>query len=57
VNAVADNPGRGQLTAAQLRNRRLRNIAIGLAVAFVAALFYAITIVKMGPGVFTNGSP
>jgi hypothetical protein len=39
------------LTPAQIRNRRLRNIAIGLAVAFVAALFYAITIVKIGPGV------
>ena len=39
------------LTPAQLRNRRLRNIAIGLAVAFLAALFYAITIVKIGPGV------
>jgi hypothetical protein len=39
------------LTPAQLRNRRLRNIAIGLAVAFLAALFYAITIVKIGPGI------
>jgi hypothetical protein len=57
VSAVAENPAGGPLTPAQLRNRRLRNIAIGLAVAFVAALFYAITIVKMGPGVFTNGSP
>ena len=36
--------------AAQLRNRRLRNIAIGLSVGFLAALFYAITIVKLGPG-------
>lgn len=39
----------GGLTAAQLRNRRRRNIAIGLSVAFLAALFYAITIVKLGP--------
>ena len=38
------------LTAAQQRNRRLRNIAIGVAVAFLAALFYAITIVKLSPG-------
>ncbi len=38
------------LTAAQQRNRRLRNVAIGLAVAFLAMLFYAITIVKMGSG-------
>ncbi len=34
------------------RNRRRRNLAIGLAVAFLAVLFYAITIVKLGPGVF-----
>ena len=39
------------LTPAQLRNRRLRNIAIGLSIAFLAALFYAITIVKIGPGI------
>ena len=40
------------LTPRQLRNRRLRNLAIGLAVAFLAVLFYVITIVKVGPGVF-----
>lgn len=40
------------LTPDQLRNRRRRNIAIGLALGFMAALFYAITIVKVGPGVF-----
>lgn len=42
------------LTPAQLRNRRLRNIAIGLSVAFLAVLFYVITIVKVGPGVFLH---
>ncbi len=40
------------LTPRQLRNRRLRNIAIGLSVGLLAALFYAITIVKIGPGVW-----
>jgi hypothetical protein len=40
------------LTESQLRNRRRRNLAIGLAVAFIAVLFYVITIVKVGPGVF-----
>jgi hypothetical protein len=40
------------LTEGQLRNRRCRNLAIGLAVGFVAVLFYVITIVKVGPGVF-----
>jgi hypothetical protein len=44
-------PGETTLTPAQLKNRRLRNIAIGLAVAFLAALFYAITIVKIGPAI------
>lgn len=39
------------LTTEQLRNRRMRNIAIGLAVGFLAVLFYAITIVKIGPGI------
>ena len=40
------------LTEGQIRNRRRRNLAIGLAVGFVAVLFYVITIVKVGPGVF-----
>ena len=48
---MSDVAPRPALTPAQLRNRRLRNLAIGLAVAFVAVLFYAITIVKIGPGV------
>jgi hypothetical protein len=41
-----------RLTPQQMRNRRLRNIAIGLSVGLLAALFYAVTIVKLGPGVF-----
>ena len=57
MNALAKEPFGGPLTPAQLRNRRLRNIAIGLAVAFLAALFYAITIVKMVPGAFLKASP
>lgn len=40
------------LTPAQIRNRRMRNIAIGLSVAFLAVLFYALTLVRMGPGLF-----
>jgi hypothetical protein len=38
------------LTPQQLRNRRLRNIAIGVCIAVLAVLFYAITIVKLGSG-------
>ena len=36
------------LTPAQARSRRLRNIAIGLAVALIVVLFYAMTIAKLG---------
>lgn len=39
------------LTPEQLRSRRNRNIAIGLAVGFCAILFYVVTIAKLGPGV------
>jgi hypothetical protein len=49
-----DEPKRSDgivLTPRQLRNRRLRNLAIGLSVGLLAALFYAITIVKLGPGI------
>lgn len=42
-------PAHAGLTPEQTRNRRRRNLAIGLSVAFLAALFYAITIVKLGP--------
>ncbi len=40
-----------RLTPQQERNRRLRNIAIGVCIGLLAALFYAVTIVKLGPGV------
>ena len=39
------------LTPEQLRSRRSRNIAIGLAIGFVVLLFYVVTIAKLGPGV------
>lgn len=39
------------LTPEELESRRQRNIAIGLAVGFFALLFYAVTIVKLGPGI------
>lgn len=43
------------LTPEQIRGRRARNIAIGLAVTFLAVLFYAVTIVRLG-GVVANRS-
>jgi hypothetical protein len=43
-----------KLTAQQEKSRRARNIAIGLSVGLLAALFYAVTIVKLGPGVLSG---
>ena len=40
-----------RLTDRQIKNRKMRNIAIGLCVAFLVVLFYVITIVKVGPGI------
>ena len=39
------------LTPQQLRSRRNRNIAIGVAGGFLVLLFYVVTIAKLGPGV------
>lgn len=39
------------LTPEQIKSRRQRNIAIELAVGFLVLLFYAVTIVKVGPGI------
>ncbi len=39
------------LTPEQIRNRRNRNVAIALALGLLAAFFYAITVIKLGPGV------
>ena len=42
------------LTPAQQKSRRARNIAIGLALGLFALLFYAVTIVKLGPGILNR---
>ena len=42
------------LTEQQKRRRRARSIAIALALGFLVALFYAATIVKLGPGVLNR---
>lgn len=39
------------LTEEQRKRRRARSIAIGLALGALVLLFYAVTIVKLGPGV------
>jgi hypothetical protein len=38
------------LTDAQRKSRRNRNIAIAVALGALAILFYAVTIIKMVPG-------
>jgi hypothetical protein len=43
-----DAPFESSPPVAASRNQRLRNLAVGLCVAFLAGLFYAIAIVKMG---------
>ncbi|MBB4304220.1 hypothetical protein GGD81_003276 [Rhodobium orientis] len=40
-----------KLTEEQKKRRRGRSIAIGLALAALVAVFYAVTIIKLGPGV------
>ncbi|MBB3608560.1 MAG: hypothetical protein QM636_12835 [Rhizobium sp.] len=39
-----------KLTEAQKKSRRGRNIALGLVLAGLVILFYAITIIKIGTG-------
>jgi hypothetical protein len=39
-----------KLTQKQMKSRRNRNIALGLVLAGLVVLFYAITIVKIGGG-------
>ncbi len=42
------------LTEAQIRSRRLRNIAIALLVGGLCVLFYVMTIAKLGAGFITR---
>ncbi len=58
MNAVEHRPSNENgvvLTPAQAKARRQRNIAIGLAVALLCALFYAVTIAKLGSAVLKGG--
>lgn len=50
---VSDKPHpplRYTLSPSQLRSRRLRNVALALAIAVLVILFYVMTIAKMGAG-------
>ncbi|WEK52356.1 MAG: hypothetical protein P0Y66_10460 [Candidatus Kaistia colombiensis] len=43
-----------RLTEEQKRRRRARSIAIAAVLFGLVALFYVVTIVKMGPGILVN---
>lgn len=52
---MADDEAKGvTLTPEQAKSRRQRNLAIGFAIGFLVLLFYAVTIVKLGPGVLNR---
>lgn len=40
--------------AARLASRRKRSIALGIVLGIVVVLFYALTVVKMGPAIFNR---
>jgi hypothetical protein len=52
MNGNNDGEDKGiVLTEEQRKRRRARSIAIGLVLGALVLLFYAVTIVKLGPGV------
>jgi hypothetical protein len=48
-SAPAESP---EAAAARAKARRGRSIALALALGLFAVIFYVLTIVKMGPGIF-----
>jgi hypothetical protein len=55
MNATVD-PGEGvRLTEAQLKRRRARSVAIALALFAFVALFYVVTIAKIGGNIAAGG--
>lgn len=49
-----DKPDGIVLTEEQRRRRRNRSIVLGLVLAALAILFYAVTIVKLGPAIMNR---
>jgi hypothetical protein len=55
VDAMNDEPRNGVvLTEEQKRRRRARSLAIALALGALVLLVYAVTVVKLGPGVLNR---
>ena len=53
--AMAEKPEPGVvLTDAQKRQRRNRSIAIALTLGSLVLLIYAVTVVKLGPGILNR---
>ncbi|MDP2732515.1 MAG: hypothetical protein Q8O63_05320 [Hoeflea sp.] len=43
-----------ELTEQQKKARRSRSLALGVVLALLAVLFYVVTIIKVGPGIFNR---
>ncbi len=43
-----------ELTEKQKKARRSRSMALGVVLACLAVLFYVVTIIKVGPGIFNR---
>lgn len=41
-----------EVAAARAKSRRRRSIALGLVLAALVIIFYALTLIKMGPAIF-----
>ena len=51
INLPQDEKSGLVLTPDQVKSRKARNVAIGLAVGFMVVLFYVVTIAKLGGNV------
>lgn len=45
---------RVELTEQQKKARRSRSVALAVVLAVLAVLFYVVTIIKVGPGIFNR---
>ena len=51
MSHLPEPPKRIILTAEQVKSRKARSLAIGLAIGFLVVLFYYVTIAKLGGAV------
>ncbi|SCZ25011.1 hypothetical protein [Afifella marina] len=55
MSNISMSEDRIQLTEEQKRSRRRRSVAIGLILAALVVVFYAITIIRIGPNLTGGG--